>query len=56
MNKFDNFLIEAIPREENHLKDKLVISASTLHLFKDIGLYEVEVNFRPSLPDNLEHW
>jgi ribonuclease HI len=56
IKKFDNFSIEAIPREENHLADNLVVSASTLQLFKEIGLYKVEVNYRPSLPDNLEHW
>jgi ribonuclease HI len=56
IKKFDDFSIEAIPREENHLADNLAVSASTLQHFKEIGLYKVEVNFRPSLPDNLEHW
>jgi hypothetical protein len=56
MKKFDKFLIEAIPREENHLEDNLFVSSSTLHFFKEIILYKVEVNFRPSLPDNLENW
>jgi ribonuclease HI len=55
INKFDNFSIEAIPREENRVLYNLVISPSTLQLFKEIGLYKVEVNFRPSLPENLEH-
>jgi ribonuclease HI len=56
IKKFDNFSIESIPREENHLADNLVVSASTLQIFKEISLYKVEVNYRPSLPDNLEHW
>jgi ribonuclease HI len=56
IKRFDNFSIEAIPREENHLVDSLVVSASNLQLSKEIGFYKVEVNFRPSLPDNLEHW
>jgi hypothetical protein len=56
MNTFDNFSIESIPREGNHLVNNLVVFASTLHLSKVIGLYKVEVNFRPSLLDNLEHW
>jgi hypothetical protein len=55
MKFFDNFSIEAIPREENHLVENLAVSASTLQLFKEVGLYKVEVNYRPSLPDNLEH-
>jgi hypothetical protein len=38
------------------LVDSLVISASNLQLSKEISFYKVEVNFRPSLPDNLEHW
>ena len=54
--KFDNFCFEYIPREENHLADNLVVSTSTLQLFKEIGLYKVEENYKPSLPDNLEHW
>jgi ribonuclease HI len=34
MKRFDNFSIEAIPREENHLADNLVISTSTLQFSK----------------------
>jgi ribonuclease HI len=55
IKRFDNFSIEAIPREENHSTDSLAMSASNLQLSKEIGLYKVEVNFRPSLPNNLEH-
>jgi hypothetical protein len=56
MKKFGNFLIEAIRREENHLVDNLVVYASTLQIFKEVGLYKVEINYKSSLPDNLEHW
>ena len=56
IKRFDNFSTEAITREENHLADNLVVSASNLQISKEIGFYKVEVNFRPSLPDNLEHW
>jgi len=42
IKRFDNFLIEAIPRKENHLAENLVVSSSTLHIFKEIGLYQVE--------------
>jgi hypothetical protein len=53
--KFSNFSIESIPREENHLENKFFVSASTLQYFKEINLYKVEVNFKPPIPDNLEH-
>jgi hypothetical protein len=56
MKNFGNFSIEAIPREDNHLAENLVVSASTRKIFKEIGLYKVEVYYKPSLPDNLEHW
>jgi hypothetical protein len=44
--KFDNFSIDAIPREGNHLANNLVISTSTSQIFKEINLYKVEVNYR----------
>jgi ribonuclease HI len=56
IKKFDRFSIEAIPRGKNHLADNLVISPSTQQIFKEVGLSKVEVNNKPSLPDNLEHW
>jgi ribonuclease HI len=40
IKRFDNFSIEAIPREENHLADNLVVSASNLQLSKEIGLLQ----------------
>jgi len=55
IKNFDNFYIEAIHREENQLVYNLVVSPSALQLFKEIVVYKVEVNFRPSFPDNLEH-
>jgi ribonuclease HI len=55
MKTFDDFSIEAIPREENHLENNLAVSTSTLQHFKEIGLYKVELNFKPSIPNNLEH-
>jgi hypothetical protein len=56
IKRFDNFSTEAITREENHLADNLAVSASNLQLCKETGFYKVEVKFRPSLLDNLEHW
>jgi hypothetical protein len=41
IKEFDNFSIDAIPREENHLADGLVVSASNLKFSKEIGFYKV---------------
>jgi ribonuclease HI len=55
---FKKILIEVVPREENHVADALAVSVSTsqpcegpLH-----DQCKMEVLFRPSIPDNLEHW
>jgi len=39
IERFDNFSIEAILREENHLADNLVVSVSNLQLSKEIGFW-----------------
>jgi hypothetical protein len=50
--------IEAIPWEENHVVDALAVFASTLQPcdgpLRD--LCKMEFLFRPSIPNNLEHW
>jgi hypothetical protein len=56
MKSFDIFSIESIPIKENSMEDALVISASTLQPCEEILPYKLEVNFRPLVPDNLEHW
>jgi ribonuclease HI len=50
--------IEAIPREKNHMADALSIFASTLQPCDGPlrNLCKMEVLFRPSIPDNFEHW
>jgi len=50
--------IKAVPREENYVADALVVSASTLQPCDGPlqNLCKMEVLFRPSIPDNLEHW
>lgn len=53
IKNFDGFLIEAIPRERNYMVDSFDGSASTLQLCEEIFSYKVEVNFRPSIPENL---
>jgi ribonuclease HI len=55
---FKKMSLEAIPREENHVADALAVSASTLQPCEG-PLHDqckMEVLFRPSIPDNLEHW
>jgi hypothetical protein len=56
-NFFSAFNISLIPRKENTLADSLSILAS---LFKIPLLpkikYEVEIRYRPSVPDNIKHW
>jgi ribonuclease HI len=50
--------LEAIPREDNHMEDALAVSSSTLQPYEGPlrDLCKMEVLFRPSIPDNLEHW
>lgn len=55
---FDDFSIESVPREKNARADSLAVLASLLlpHLdFKD-GSYRIEIVYRPSVPDNVNHW
>ena len=55
---FRKISIEVVPREENHVADSLVVSASTLQPCEGPlhELCKMEVLFRPSVSDNLEHW
>jgi ribonuclease HI len=55
---FKRISLEAVPREENHVADALAVSASNLQPCEG-PLHDkckMEVLFRPSIPDNLEHW
>jgi ribonuclease HI len=55
---FEVVSIEASPREENYVADALVVLASTLQPCDGPlqNLCKMEVLFRPSILDNLEHW
>jgi ribonuclease HI len=55
---FKRISIEAVPREENHVADALAVSASTLQPCERPlhNQCKMEVLFRPSIPNNLEHW
>jgi hypothetical protein len=54
---FLSFNISFIPREENVMDDSLAISTSNFRVPLPPKLkYEVEVKYRPSIPDNVKHW
>jgi hypothetical protein len=55
---FEVVSIEAVPREENYVVDALAVSASTLQPCDGPlqNLCKMEILFRPSIPDNFEHW
>ena len=55
---FDAFSIKAIPMEENTLADALSVTACTFEIpecLKEKNC-KIEVLFRPSVPDNQDHW
>ena len=58
MEFFDALNIIEIPREQNSMADKLAVAASTLQLSEELmnGDEKLEINFRPSVSDNMEHW
>ena len=58
MEHFDALDLEAIPREQNSLADELTVAATTFQLSDEIlrDKIKMEVIFRPSVPDNSEHW
>jgi len=56
-DSFMFFELSYIPRAMNHLADSLVVSASTFipplpHKMR----YEIQVKYRPSLPNNVKFW
>jgi hypothetical protein len=58
---FDNFFlafnISFIPREENAMDASLAVSSSNFRVPLPPKLkYDVEVKYRPSIPDNVKHW
>jgi ribonuclease HI len=51
------FNISFIPREENVMADSLAVSASNFRVPLPPKLrYDLEVKYRPSIPDNVKHW
>jgi hypothetical protein len=54
---FPAFNISFIPREENGMADSLAVSTSNFRVPLPPKLrYDVEVKYRPSIPDNIKHW
>ena len=58
MEFVDALNIEAIPRDQNSVVDQLAFAASALQLSDEMleGDCLLEINFRPFVPDNVEHW
>jgi hypothetical protein len=55
-NFFLDFKISFVPREENDMVDSLVVSASNFKIPLLPKLkYDVEVKYRPSIPNNVKH-
>jgi ribonuclease HI len=58
MEDLDDIDLIAIPREQNSKADELAVVASTLQLPDSLidENISVEVIFRPSVPNNTDHW
>ena len=58
MEFFDALNLEAVPRDQNSAFDRLAVSVSTFQPLDEMleGNCPLEINFRPSVPDNVEHW
>jgi ribonuclease HI len=58
MEWFHSLYLILVPREHNNLAYKLVVSFSTFHCSEELlnGKGKMEVNFRPSILDNIDHW
>jgi hypothetical protein len=51
------FNISFVPREENSVAYSLVVSTSNFKVpFPQKLKYEVDIKYRPSIPDNVKHW
>jgi ribonuclease HI len=56
-NFFSAFNIYFVPREENTLVNSLAVSASLFRIPLPPKIkYDVEIRYRPSVPDNIKHW
>ena len=57
MEFFYALKLEAIPKEQNKMADQLAVATSNLQPSQEMlgGDGKLEINFRPSFPDNMEH-
>jgi hypothetical protein len=54
---FSAFNISFVPREKNTVVDSLATSASSFKVpLPPKFRYDVEVKYRPSIPNNVKHW
>jgi hypothetical protein len=54
---FSSFNILFVPREENVMVDSLAVSTSNFTVpLPPKFRYDIEVKYRPSIPDNVKHW
>jgi hypothetical protein len=58
MEWFDALDLISVLTKHNNLEDKLRVSASTFQTSEELsnGQGKMEVNFRPSILDNVDHW
>ena len=58
MEFLDALNMTSIHRDQNSLADMLAVAASTIQPSEEMldGDGKLEINFRPSVPDNMEHW
>ena len=56
-NFFDAFNLTHIPRDQNIHADAFAVSTSSFKIPDHIDvLYQIQVKYRPSIPNNLKHW
>ena len=56
-NFFDAFNLIHIPRDQNIHANALVVSTSSFKIpDHTYVLYQIQVKYRPYIPDNLKHW
>jgi hypothetical protein len=58
MEWFSALDLISVPREHSNLADKLAVSTSTLQPSDELlnSQGKMEINFRPLVPDNIDHW
>jgi hypothetical protein len=56
-NFFSAFNISFVPREDNVVANSLAVSASQFKIpLLSMVKYDVEIKYRPFVPDNVKHW